>query len=95
MLSQGVLSAFHGHPRELVAVEQHLRSQLKNFYQTALCMAVHHLGLREEPHLFEPPTLLLVKTHGLGPPVPDFLTQKLFTEGLWQFGDRVVVSEFA
>ena len=28
-------------------------------------------------------TLLLVKTHGLGPTVPNFLTQKSSTEGLW------------
>ena len=38
---------------------------------------------REEPYLFEQSTLLLVKTHGLGPAVLHFLTQKSFTEGLW------------
>ena len=52
-------------------------------YPTALRMAVYHLGRREEPYLFEQSTLLLVKTHGLGPAGPHFLTQKSFTEGLW------------
>ena len=46
-------------------------------------MAFYHLGRREEPYLFEQSTLLLVKTHGLGPAVPHFVTQKSFTEGLW------------
>ena len=44
---------------------------------------LYHLGRREEPSLFEQSTLLLVKTHGLGPAVPHFLTQKLSTKGLW------------
>ena len=83
VLSQGVLGAFHGHHGDLVAVEQHLRSQLEDLYPTALRMAMYHLGRREEPYLFEQSTLLLVKTHGLGPAVPHFLTQKSFTEGLW------------
>ena len=65
------------------AVEQHLRSQLEDLYPTALHMAVYHVGRREEPYLFEQSTLLLVKTHGLGPAEPHFLTQKSFTEGLW------------
>ena len=64
-------------------MEQHLRSQLEDLYPTALRMAMYHLGRREELYLFEQPTLLLVKTHGLGPAVPHFLTQKSFTEGLW------------
>ena len=81
--SQGVLGAFHGHHGDLVAVEQHLRSQLEDLYPTALRMAVYHLGRREEPYLLEQSTLLLVKTHGLGPTVPHLLTQKSFTEGLW------------
>ena len=46
-------------------------------------MAVYHSGRTEEAYLFEQSTLLLVKTHGLGPAVPHFLTQKLFTEGVW------------
>ena len=83
VLSQGVLGAFHGHHGDLVAVAQHLRSQVEDLYPTALRMAVYHLGRREEPYLFEQSTLLLVKTHGLGPAVPHFLTQKSFTEGLW------------
>ena len=83
VLSQGVLGAFHGHHGDLVAVEQHLRSQLEDLYPTALRMAVYHLGRREEPYLFEQSTLLLVKTHGLGLAVPHFLTQKSFAEGLW------------
>ena len=83
VLSQGVLGAFHGHHGDLVAVEQHLRSQLEDLYPTALRMAMYHLGRREEPYLFEQSTLLLVKTHGLGPAVPHFLTQKSFTERLW------------
>ena len=33
--------------------------------------------------MFEQSTLLRVKTHGVGPAVPHFLTQKSFTEGLW------------
>ena len=49
VLSQGVLGAFHGHHGDLVAVEQHLRSQLEDLYPTALRMAVYHLGRREEP----------------------------------------------
>ena len=83
VLSQGVLGAFHGHHGDLVAVEQHLRSQLEDLYPIVLRMAVYHLGRTEEPYLLEPSTLLLVKTHGLGPAVPHFLTQKSFTEGLW------------
>ena len=67
VLSQGVLGAFHGHHGDLVAVEQHLRSQLEDLYPTALRMAVYHLGRREDPYLFEQSTLLLVKTHGLRP----------------------------
>ena len=51
VLSQGVLGAFHGHHGDLVAVEQHLRSQLEDLYPTALRMAVYHLGRREEPYL--------------------------------------------
>ena len=83
VLSQGVLGAFHGHHGDVVAMEQHLRSQLEDLYPTALRMALYHLGHREEPYLFEQSTPLLVKTHGLGPAVPHFLTQKSFTEGLW------------
>ena len=83
VLSQGVLGAFHGHHGDLVAVEEHLRSQLEDLHPTALRMAVYHLRRREEPYLFEQSTLLLVKTHGLGPAVPHFLTQKSFNEGLW------------
>ena len=83
VLSQGVPGAFHGHHGDLVAVEQHLRSQLEDLYPTPLHMAVYHLGRREEPYLFEQSTLLLVKTHGLGPGVPHFLTQKSFTKGGW------------
>ena len=83
VLSQGALGAFHGHHGDLFAVEQHLRSQLEDLYPTALRMAVYHLGCREEPYLFEQSTLLLVKTHGLGPAVPHFLTQKSFAEGMW------------
>ena len=64
-------------------MEQHLRSQLEDLYPTALRMAVYHLGRREEPYLFEQSTLFPVKTHGLGPAMPHFLTQKSFTEGLW------------
>ena len=37
----------------------------------------------EEPYLFEQSTLLLVKTHGLGPAVPHSLRQNSFTEGVW------------
>ena len=76
--SQGVLGAFHGHHGDLVAVEQNLCSQLQHFYPTPLHMAVYNLGHREELYLFEHSTLLLVKTHGLGPAVPNFLAQKLF-----------------
>ena len=83
VLCQGVLGAFHGHHGDVVAVQQHLCLQLEDLYPTALCMAVCHLGSREEPYLFEQSTLLLVKTHDLGRAVPHFLTQKLFTEGLW------------
>ena len=83
LLSQGVLGAFHGHQWDLVAVEQHLRLQLEDLYPLALRMAISHLGRREEPYFFEQPTLLLVKTNGLGPAVPHLLTQKSFTEGLW------------
>ena len=83
VLSLGVLGAFHGHHGDLVAVEQHLRSQLEALYPTALRMVVYHLGQREEPYSCEQSTLLLVKTHGVGPLVPHFLTQKSFTEGLW------------
>ena len=46
-------------------------------------LCAYHLGRREESYLLEQPTLLLVKTHGLGPAVPHFLTQKSFIEGLW------------
>ena len=83
MLSQGVLCAFHGHHWNLVAVEQHLRSELEDLYPTALRMAIYRLGRREDPYLFEQSTLLIVKTYGLGPAVPHFLTQKSFTGGLW------------
>ena len=83
VLSQGVLGAIHGHHGDLVAVEQHLCSQLEDLYPTALGMAVYHLGRREEPYLFEQSTLLLLKTHGLGPALPHFVTQKSFTDGLW------------
>ena len=83
VLSQGVLGAFHGHHGDLVAVEQHLRSQLEDLYPIALRMAVYHLGRREKLYLFAQSTLLLVKTHGLGPAVLHFRTQKSFTEGLW------------
>ena len=83
VLSQGVLDAFQGLRGDLVAVEQHLRWQLEDFYPTALRMTVYHLGRKEELYFFEQPTLLLVKTHGLGPAVPRFLTQKSFTVGLW------------
>ena len=84
VLSQGVLGAFHGHRGDWVAMQQHLRSHLDDLYPIALRMAVDHLGRREEPHLFEQSTLLLVKTHGLGLAVPHFVTQKSFTEGLWR-----------
>ena len=83
ILSQGVLGASDAHHGDLIAAEQHLRSQLEDLYPTALCMAVCHLGRREEPDLLEQSTFLLVKTHGLGPAVPHFLTQKSFTPGLW------------
>ena len=83
VLSQGVLGAFHGHHGDLLAMEQHLRSQLEDFCPNGLRMVVYHLGRREELYLFEQSTLLLVKTHGLGLAVPHFLTQKLFTEGVW------------
>ena len=53
VLFQGVLGAFHGHHGDLVAVEQHLRSQLEDLYRTALRMVVYHQGRREEPYLFE------------------------------------------
>ena len=81
VMSQRVLGAFHH--GDLVAVEQHLRSQLEDLHPTALRMAVYHLRRREEPYLFEQSTLLLVKTHGLGLAVPHFLTQKSFSKGLW------------
>ena len=45
VLSQGVLGAFHGHRGDLVAVKQHLPSQLETLYATALRMVVYHLGL--------------------------------------------------
>ena len=83
VLSQRVLSAFHGHHGYLVDVEQHLRSQSEELCPTALRMAVYHLACREEPYLFEQSTLLLVKTHGLGPALPHCLTQKSFSDGLW------------
>ena len=83
VLSQGVLGAFHGHHGDLVSVEQHLRSPLEDLCPTALRIAVYHLGRTEKPYLFGQSTLLLVKTHGLGPAVPHFLTQKSLTEGLW------------
>ena len=83
VMSEGVLGAFHGHHGDSDAVEQHLHSQLEDFYPTALCTAVYHLGRREELYLFEQSTLLLVKTHGLGPVVPHYLAQKSFSEGLW------------
>ena len=44
--------------------------------QRLCAFAIYHLGHREEPYLLEQSTLLLVKTHGLGPAVPHFLTQK-------------------
>ena len=81
--SQEVLGAFHGHHGDLVAMEQHLRSRLEDLYPTALRMAVYHPGRREEPYLFEQPTLLLVKAYGLGPALPHFLTEKSLTEGMW------------
>ena len=65
LLSQWVLGACHGHHGDLVAVQQHLRSQLEDLYPTLLRMVVYHLGRKEEPYLFEQSTLLLVKTHGL------------------------------
>ena len=83
VLSQGVLGALHGRHGDLVALEQHLRSQLVDLYPKAVRMAVYHLGRKEEPYLFEQSTVLLVKTHGLGPAVPHFFTQKSFIEGLW------------
>ena len=83
VLSQGVLGAFHGHHADLVSVEQHLRSQLEELYPTAFSVGVYHLGRRDRPYLFEHSTVLLVKTHGLGPAVPQFLTQKSFTNSLW------------
>ena len=70
------------HSGDSFVVEQRLRSQLEDLYPTALRMAVYHLGRKEDPYLFEQSTLLPVKTHGVGPAVPNFLTQKLFTEGL-------------
>ena len=51
VLSQGVLGAFHGHHRDLVAVDQRLRWQLEDLYPTALRMAVYHLGRREETYI--------------------------------------------
>ena len=66
VLSEGVLGAFHGHHGDLVAVEQHLGSQLEDLYSAALRMAVYHLGHSEEAYLFAQSTLLLVKTHWLG-----------------------------
>ena len=83
VLSQGVLRAFRGHHGDLVAVERHFRLQLEDLHPTALRMTVYHLGRRGELCLFEQSTVLLVKTHGLGPIVPHFLTQKSFTEGPW------------
>ena len=79
VLTQGVLGAFHGHHGDLVAVEQHLRSQWEDLWPTPLRMALYHPGRREEPYLFEQSTLLLVNT----PAVPHFLAQKSFTEALW------------
>ena len=78
VLSQGV---FHGPDGDLVAVEQHLPPQLEDLYPTALRMAVYHLGRREEVCLFQQSSLLLVKTRGMGPAVPHFLTQMLLTQG--------------
>ena len=83
VLSQGVLGAFHGHTRDLVVVEQHLRFQLEHLSPTALSMPIYHLGRQGELYVFEQSSVLLVKTHGLGPLVPHFLTQKSFTKGLW------------
>ena len=83
VLYQGVLGAFHGQTGDLVTEEQHLGLQLEDLYPTALCMAFYRLGRREEPYLFEQSTLLLVKTHGLRPVVPHFLTQKSFTKRPW------------
>ena len=81
VLSPGVLGAFHGHHGDLVAMEQHLCSQLEDLYPIALRTAVYHRGRRKVPYLHEHSTVLLVKTHGLGPAVPHFLTQKSITEG--------------
>ena len=82
-MSQGVLGAFHGHHGDLVAVQQPLLCQLEDLYQTALRMALYNLRRKEDPCLLEQSTLLLVKTHGVGPAVPLFLTQNSCTEGLW------------
>ena len=92
MLSQRVLGAFHGHHGDLVAVKKLLRSQLEDLYPRALRMVVYHVGRKEEPYFCEQSTVVLVKTHGLGPAVPHFLTQTSFHEGpclglviLWWF----------
>ena len=68
---------------DLVTVEQHLGLHLQHLYSIAGRMAVYHPGHREELYLLEHSTLLLVKTHGLGPTVPPFLMQKSFSEGPW------------
>ena len=83
VLCEGVLGAFHGHHGDLVAPEQHLRSQLEDLYASLLRMAVYHLGRREEPYLFEQSTRLLVNIHALGPALLHFLGQKSLSEGSW------------
>ena len=64
-------------------MEQHLHSQLEDLHPMALRLAVYNLGRRQAPYLFEQSTVLLVKTNGLGPAMPHFLTQKSLTEGVW------------
>ena len=73
VLSQGVLGAFPGVHGDLVAVQQHLCSQLEDSYPTTLRMVVYHLGRREELYLFEQSSLLFVNTRALGPAVPHSL----------------------
>ena len=53
VLSQGVHRGFHVHTEDLVAVDQHLRSQQEDLHPSGLRMVVYHLGRREETDLFE------------------------------------------
>ena len=72
----------HRHIVHLDAVEQHLRSKVKDMYPKHRGMALYHLASREERNLFNQSTLLLVKIYNLGLAALHFPTQKWVTEGL-------------